>query len=104
MAPFNHLARTGFSLKSYHSKVNCASCHQTKKIFTGLNSSCKNCHSGWNSSNFNHKVTGLVLDDTHIEFDCGDCHGEEDYSMKPSCDGCHDDYSYPDLKPGKVVK
>jgi len=104
MAPFNHLARTGFSLKSYHSKLNCANCHQTKKIFTGLNSSCKNCHSGWDSSNFNHKVTGLVLDETHVEFDCGDCHGEEDYSKKPSCDGCHDDYTYPDFKPGKLVK
>jgi len=103
-APFNHLARTGFNLKSYHSKLNCTSCHQTKKVYTGLNSSCKNCHSGWNSATFKHQVTGLVLDETHIEFDCGDCHVEEDYSKKPSCDGCHDDYSYPEFKPGKLVK
>ncbi len=104
MAPFNHLARTGFGLKSYHSKLNCTGCHQTKTIFTGLKSSCSNCHSGWNSSNFNHKVTGLILDETHIEFDCSDCHESEDYSKKPSCEGCHDDLSFPQNSPGKLVK
>lgn len=103
-APFSHFARTGFELKSYHSKLNCTSCHQKKSVFTGLNSSCSSCHSGWNSSNFNHKATGLVLDDTHIEFDCSDCHESEVYSTKPSCEGCHDDMSYPQNKPGKLVK
>ena len=103
-APFNHFARTGFELKSFHSKLNCKSCHQTRGMFTGLNSSCKSCHTGWNSSNFNHKVTGLILDETHIEFDCSDCHEIEDYSKNPSCDGCHEDYSFPKQKPGTLVK
>ena len=40
MAPFNHLARTGFELKSFHIKLSCTSCHKTKTVFTGLNSSC----------------------------------------------------------------
>jgi Class III cytochrome C family/Cytochrome c7 and related cytochrome c len=104
MAPFNHLARTGFNLKSYHSKLSCTSCHQTKTVFTGLNSSCNSCHSGWNSATFKHQVTGLLLDETHFEFDCSDCHSNEDYSQKPSCEGCHDDMSYPEFKPGKLVK
>ena len=28
----------------------------------------------------------------------------KDYSKKPSCEGCHDDMSYPQNKPGKLVK
>lgn len=40
----------------------------------------------------------------HIEFDCVDCHTDEDYSQKPSCEGCHDDMSSPANKPGKLVK
>lgn len=104
MEPFNHLTSTGFKLKSYHSKLECTSCHQSTKVFTGLNKSCSNCHSGWNSSNFIHKVTGLELDETHIEFDCGDCHENEDFSQKPSCEGCHDDKTFPESKPGKLVK
>jgi hypothetical protein len=103
MGPFNHLTKTGFNLKSYHSKLECTSCHKNAKLFTGLNSSCSNCHVGWNSSNFNHKVTGLELDETHIEFDCGDCHENEDFSKKPSCEGCHDDKIFPESKPGKLV-
>lgn len=102
--PFNHQARTGFNLKNYHAKLNCVQCHKTKNIFTGLNSSCTSCHLGWNVRTFNHKVTGFSLDEVHIEFDCGDCHAGEDFSKKPSCENCHDDKSYPDEKPGKLVK
>jgi hypothetical protein len=102
--PFNHLARTGFKLKSYHSKLECTSCHQSETIFTGLNSSCSSCHTGWTAETFNHEVTGLMLDDMHSEFDCGDCHIDLIYSQSPSCNDCHDDYSYPANKPGKTVK
>lgn len=104
MGQFSHLVRTGFNLKSYHSKLECTSCHQSARVFTGLNSSCNTCHVGWNSSNFNHKVTGLGLDEIHIEFDCGDCHESEDFSKKPSCEGCHEDKTFPESKPGKIVK
>ncbi|MCW8809525.1 MAG: hypothetical protein OQJ93_00810 [Ignavibacteriaceae bacterium] len=102
--PFNHKIQTGFELKSYHSKLSCTKCHQTKTVFTGLNSSCTSCHSGWNSKTFNHKVTGFALDDVHIEFDCSDCHIGENFSASPSCENCHDDKSYPNDKPGKPVK
>ncbi|HEY6435046.1 MAG TPA: cytochrome c3 family protein, partial [Ignavibacteriaceae bacterium] len=104
MAPFTHLTATGFNLKSYHSKLSCVSCHKTKTVFSGLNSSCQSCHDAWNSSNFNHKVTGLALDETHSEFDCTDCHENEDFSKKPYCEGCHDELTYPDSKPGNLIK
>jgi len=102
--PFNHKIQTGFELKSYHSKLSCTKCHQTKTVFTDLNSSCTSCHSGWNSKTFNHKVTGFALDDVHIEFDCSDCHIGENFSLSPSCENCHDDKSYPNDKPGKPIK
>jgi hypothetical protein len=104
LEPFNHKVRTGFELKSYHSKLSCSRCHQTKTVFTGLSSSCTSCHSGWNSKSFNHKVTGLALDDVHFEFECSDCHTGEDFSKTPSCENCHDDKRYPTDKPGKPVK
>ena len=104
LKPFDHKIRTGFELKKYHAELRCSNCHQTKKIFTGLNSSCTSCHSAWNSKTFNHKVTGLALDEMHIELDCGDCHIGEDFSKKPSCENCHDDKNYPNDKPGKWLK
>jgi hypothetical protein len=104
LTPFNHKIRTGFVLKSYHADLSCSSCHQTKNVFTGLSSSCISCHSGWNSKTFDHKVTGLALDEIHIEFDCGDCHIGENFSKNPSCENCHDDKNYPEDKPGKLVK
>ncbi|MGB5531237.1 MAG: cytochrome c3 family protein [Ignavibacteriaceae bacterium] len=104
LEPFNHKIRTGFELKSYHAELSCSRCHQTKAVFTGLISSCTSCHSGWNSNTFDHKITGLDLDDIHLEFDCGDCHIGEDFLKSPSCENCHDDLAYPDFKPGKLVK
>jgi hypothetical protein len=104
MKPFNHGTRTGFALKSYHTKLNCTQCHQSKGVFTGLSSSCTSCHSGWDSETFDHKITGLALDEMHSEFDCGDCHPNADFSKKPSCEDCHDDMSYPEYKPGALVK
>ena len=104
LKPFNHKERTGFDLKSYHSKLSCTKCHQSKTEFKGLKSSCTSCHSGWNSNTFNHKITGLVLDEIHSEFECSDCHVNEDFSKSPSCENCHDDKSFPKDKPGKLVK
>ena len=101
LEPFNHKIRTGFELKSYHAKLSCSSCHKVKAVYTGLSNSCASCHSGWNSTTFDHKVTGFSLDEVHIEFDCGDCHTEEDFSKKPTCTNCHDDKAYPKDKPGK---
>ncbi|OGU58645.1 MAG: hypothetical protein A2V66_03815 [Ignavibacteria bacterium RBG_13_36_8] len=89
MAPFNHLNRTGFALKSFHEKLNCNDCHPGKGKLTPVNASCNTCHGEWTPDNFDHKVTGLVLDDTHKEIDCSTCHENPDFS-KPTCENCHD--------------
>lgn len=102
--PFDHKIRTGFELRSHHQKLSCVQCHQSKNDFTGLNSSCMSCHFEWHTGVFDHKVTGLKLDELHAEFDCNDCHKEEGFSQKTSCKDCHDEKKYPDDKPGKLVK
>jgi hypothetical protein len=97
--PFDHFKSSGFSLTKYHSNVSCISCHQAGKKFTGLNKSCINCHD-FEDEDFDHAVTGIELDDIHIENECTDCHTEGVYS-KVSCDTCHDeDITYPDSLPG----
>ncbi|MBT8380638.1 MAG: cytochrome c family protein [Ignavibacteria bacterium] len=98
--PFNHKRRTSFELKSYHMELSCIRCHESKSVFTGLSSNCANCHSGWNLETFDHKVTGLMLDEMHADVECIDCHPGEDFSTVPSCEDCHDEKTYPDDKPG----
>ena len=56
-----------------------------------MNANCNSCHAGWSQDNFRHEVTGLHLDEIHLEFDCEDCHIDLKYHNKPSCDNCHDD-------------
>lgn len=102
--PFNHKKKTGFDLTMYHSGVGCNSCHTSKDKFTGLKSDCMSCHTN-KEGYFNHKITGINLDETHIEFECENCHQIKDYSKKPTCVECHDeDVSYPKSIPGKRVK
>ncbi len=104
LEPFDHGKKTGWALNKHHINLTCAKCHGSKIPYKKLDNKCSSCHTGWNSENFKHSVTGLQLDEMHSEFECSDCHVEENYSKKPSCDGCHDDYTYPKFKPGKLVK
>jgi len=109
MKPFNHQVSTGWALNRFHEKLKCENCHGTKKEgalsirFTKLNSECTSCHSNFLDGSFDHKITGLQLDEMHIDFDCSDCHAENNFS-KNDCSGCHDDYSYPKEKPGTIIK
>jgi hypothetical protein len=97
---FNHAVSTGFNINKYHKKVDCQSCHKVTKSFKGLSGECYSCHKDWTSENFNHAITGLYLDENHIENDCEDCHVDNNY-QKPTCDNCHDeDIIYPDYLPG----
>ncbi|MBN1301795.1 MAG: hypothetical protein JW995_11325 [Melioribacteraceae bacterium] len=101
---FNHARSTGFNLNEYHGSVECEDCHKAGKGFKGLKSECSSCHKDWNSSNFDHSVTGLMLDEIHIENDCADCHTEGVYTSQ-NCENCHDpDIKYPDSKPGTLKK
>ena len=33
---------------------------------------------------------GMLLDETHVELECGECHAEG-LGAAPSCDACHDE-------------
>ena len=99
IAAFTHAA---WPLNRYHKPLSCAKCHKTKGKFKGLSRRCEACHSDWSTANFNHaKITGVELDEIHLEMDCGDCHMDRNFARKPTCDACHDDgRSYPASKPG----
>ena len=102
LKPFNHSNRTGFALSKFHVNLGCIQCHQTNKVFTGLNKQCVSCHNDWSPESFNHSVTGLILSESHIEFDCESCHEESRFVKQPVCSMCHDeDITYPDFEPGE---
>jgi len=101
-AHFNH-ASVGWKLNKYHKSLNCQTCHISAK-FTKLNKRCTACHKSWKSGVFDHKVTGLVLDEDHEENECADCHENLNFAKRPTCDECHDDYSYPTQKPGTLLR
>ncbi len=104
MNPFNHKVRTGWALTNYHQDLSCRKCHQSKTNYSNIDKECSNCHFDWNSENFDHKVTGLILDEDHIENDCEDCHIEKNFEINPACKNCHDDKNYPEYKPGKFIE
>jgi hypothetical protein len=87
---FTH-ASTGWPLQKYHSGLRCRSCHGQRGAFMKLEPRCENCHpQGWDAATFNHQVTGVRLDETHVEFDCTDCH-TKGVGSGADCSGCHDD-------------
>jgi uncharacterized CHY-type Zn-finger protein len=99
---FSH---AGWKLNRFHQPLSCRACHPTGKKIAKLNKKCDACHAGWNQQNFRHAVTGLQLDDIHIELDCGDCHVDLAYDKTPDCSGCHDDgRTHKDAPPGEYVK
>ena len=101
---FEHLRSTGWAIKSYHSKLTCQKCHGTSIPFANVDRNCASCHKDWNAETFKHEITGLKLDETHESFECTDCHAENNYSVKPNCANCHEDYSFPKMKPGKLIQ
>ena len=96
---FTH-TQTGWPLNRFHQKLSCNACHPAGKQVARLNTSCTSCHKTWNSSNFAHgKITGVALGEIHSSLDCSDCHQNKRFDVKPSCDGCHEGYKYPDVAP-----
>jgi hypothetical protein len=102
LEPFDHSKTTGWALNKYHINLSCTKCHGSKLPYKKLDNKCISCHKDWNNETFKHSVTGLQLDETHAGFSCEDCHLENNYSVKPACTNCHDDYVYPKQKPGKL--
>lgn len=103
-AGFSHARRTGFDLGRFHSLLACSRCHGAKRNYSGLSSNCRTCHSQWETGSFDHRVTGMKLDDTHSAIECASCHIENEYGRKPTCSSCHDDKSYPGATPGLRVR
>jgi len=103
LLPWSHDKSTSFALKHYHDKLPCESCHTRKNQFDKISIECRDCHKDWKKGNFNHKVTGLILDDNHKELDCEDCHDAKKFTTKPTCSNCHDDKFFPKYLPGKII-
>ncbi len=101
---FGHQRRTGWPLRQFHDRLECNRCHVRKNVFTGLSGACTSCHSAWIPENFRHAVTGLALDQNHAGLTCDVCHADDLFVAAPSCEGCHDQFSYPKRLPGKRVK
>lgn len=100
---FDHGKRTGWALNKFHANLSCTKCHGTKIPYKKLNSKCNSCHGAWNNENFKHTITGLQLNETHAQLNCEDCHAENNFAVKPGCGNCHENYSFPKQKPGKLV-
>ncbi len=100
---FNHKIRSGWELNRFHKNLSCRKCHNNAAKYSDVKKECNSCHFGWNSESFDHKITGLVLDEDHLENSCEDCHINLDFKRNPECDSCHDDKNYPEHKPGKLI-
>lgn len=103
-AGFSHLRRAGFDLKPYHVSLSCRRCHREAGSHRGLTDDCRTCHAKWESGSFDHRVTGLKLDESHSPLECESCHGERDFRKAPDCSGCHEDKKYPEASPGTRIR
>ena len=101
--PFDHARKTGWELNKYHINLACSKCHGETIPIKKPDKNCVSCHQGWNNETFKHTVTGLQLNETHLELGCEDCHIDRNFAVKPNCDNCHENYSFPKQKPGKLV-
>ena len=101
-SPFSHLKRTNFRTDRYHQDLPCSACHDLKFKRPKPDRACNVCHQLWTHETFDHKVTGLILDENHLEIDCASCHSGQIFDGKPDCSSCHDDdIVYPTNKPGR---
>ncbi len=104
MPRFDHARSTGFDPDVYHKGKTCQECHSTPDHFRTPTGRCDDCHIHWEVGSFNHAVTGLALDEIHVEVDCASCHTTGNYNEKPSCSECHDEPMLPQRWPGTGPK
>ncbi len=102
MSSFDHGRSSGWVLKAYHSKLDCAKCHGTKMPYRKLNNKCASCHKTFESA-FDHSLIGFVFSESHMELECNNCHNGGDVTKTPACTDCHDDKSFPSDLPGKKL-
>lgn len=96
---FNHTT-TQFELLGKHLTIDCRECHWEEltqaRIFNGIGSNCIDCHSDvhsgqfidqkcnschgfedWTASEFSHDRANFILDGSHINLNCEQCHFPE---------------------------
>lgn len=98
----NNLPFQVFAGISYNA---CTDCHENPHIFT-LNTSCTNCHIDSDfeiftgQKNFNHNLTGFILEGAHKDVNCFECHEKTTTSdlfldkrniRNTDCVSCHED-------------
>ncbi|UCE24716.1 MAG: hypothetical protein JSU74_01310 [Candidatus Zixiibacteriota bacterium] len=102
---FTHAGNGNWELNRFHQGLSCRACHPTGRKIGKLSARCSDCHGGWNQENFRHAVTGLQLDEIHVELDCSDCHIDLRYGRIPRCNSCHDDCrNHEDAPPGEYIR
>ena len=102
--PFNHFVSAGWKLNKFHIKLACTKCHGISGEFKKLNTRCVSCHNDFKPGKFDHRITDIVLDETHKEASCEDCHVNKNFGSAPTCTNCHDDKSFPKNVPGNYLK
>lgn len=72
---------------------NCSACHLDQDIHAGnLGSSCEDCHNptAWSPALFDHYQTGFILDGSHFDLSCDECHLDPTFQgLDPTCISCH---------------
>ena len=91
---FDHGLSTGWSLKPFHTELDCNSCHGDPQSFKHPEATCTTCHIHWEVGSFDHAVTRVILDENHVDEDCDSCHIDMDFTVTPSCDDCHDEKTW----------
>lgn len=123
-----HAARFGLKCTDCHHGASCGDCHDAQRVAAGAqaassrrvqktgsmrdlhkpcfschaNVRCGTCHMDKPTDRFDHRRTGLELNETHAALECGSCHGGKARAAPPSCAPCHDDKSYPHDQPGRL--
>lgn len=110
LKPFDHRARTGWSLTGAHASTGCTDCHADER-WENLGTSCISCHrqddshrgtrgtncaschrtTRWPDVTFDHDSTGFALNGGHAAASCASCHGANNANRNPSreCIACH---------------
>lgn len=100
MRGFDHTRSSGWTLKSYHSKIACEKCHGTTMPYNKVDHKCVTCHKKFSES-FDHKLVGFTFTEGHTGLECKNCHSAGNFTKTPVCTDCHDDKSFPQDLPGK---
>ncbi len=114
---FPHDVQTGFPLIGGHAGLTCVDCHADGYANTdpacischqddfdqavppheaeSFGNDCEVCHTieGWTPSTFDHDTqTQFVINGSHTELNCADCHIDGQYASTPeTCFGCHEE-------------